>query len=242
MFVASPALGQHYAALGGPSSVLGAPVTGVGATLGRDHPADEAPNDLVSRPAARAARSTSSDRSYRNAGRTRRKTTSSLLALVAVTSAQGETVDWSAPPPELGAIVTSALDSTVQIGSTPNAVLVLLDVVHDQREGRSSAAAKKVDAERRIAFARRSSRTSRSSSPSRAASAAVVPGRASASTSAWVTQPRSVSGLIPSCSPIRRHAPGREAGPSWRPTSSGIDRSRSSSGYFSVPPSMFLQV
>jgi hypothetical protein len=29
---------------------------------------------------------------------------------------------------------------------------------------------------------------------------------------AWVTQPRSVSGLIPSGSPIRRHALGRDAG------------------------------
>src|SRR5664280_2694986 len=94
----------------------------------------------------------------------------------------------------------------------PERVPVLLDVVHDQREGRSSAAAKKTDADSRIAFARRSSRTSRSSSPSRAASAVVVPGRAPASTSAWVTQPRSVSGLIPSCSPIRRHALGRDAG------------------------------
>src|SRR5664280_743284 len=44
----------------------------------------------------------------------------------------------------------------------PERVLVLLDVVHGQREGRSSAAAKKTDADSRIAFARRSSRTSRS--------------------------------------------------------------------------------
>src|SRR5664279_4152314 len=94
----------------------------------------------------------------------------------------------------------------------PERVPVLLDVVHDQREGRSSAAAKKTDADSRIAFARRSSRTSRSSSPSRAAAAVVVPGRAPASTSAWVTQPRSVAGLIPSCSPLRRHALGRDAG------------------------------
>src|SRR5664280_301785 len=94
----------------------------------------------------------------------------------------------------------------------PERVPVLLDVVHDQREGRSSAAAKKPDADSRIAFARRSSRTSRSSSPSRAAAAVVVPGQPPASTSAWVTQPRSVSGLIPSCSPIRRHALGRDTG------------------------------
>src|SRR5660397_198164 len=41
----------------------------------------------------------------------------------------------------------------------PERVPVLLDVVHDQREGRSSAAAKKTDAD--SAFARRSSRTYR---------------------------------------------------------------------------------
>lgn len=45
---------------------------------------------------------------------------------------------------------------------------------------------------RRIAFAQRSSRLSRSSSANRAASLVVVPGRSPASTSAWVTQFRSV--------------------------------------------------
>src|SRR5664280_2413292 len=129
----------------------------------------------------------------------------------------------------------------------PERVPVLLDVVHDQREGRSSAAAKKTDADSRIAFARRSSRTSRSSSPGRAASAVVVPGRAPASISAWVTQPHSVSGLIPSCSPIRRHALGRDAGSCRASNVIRIDRSRSSSGYFlgatiDVPPGLMVSI
>jgi hypothetical protein len=80
---------------------------------------------------------------------------------------------------------------------------------------RSSSAAKKADADFRIAFARRNSRTSRSSSVIRAAASVVVPGRVPASTSACATQPRNVSGLIPSCPPIR--------GPHLRATARGRD-------------------
>jgi len=56
-------------------------------------------------------------------------------------------------------------------------VLVPLDVVDDQRQGRSSSAAKKAEAVRKIAFARRSSLFSRSSSLTRTASPVVIPGR-----------------------------------------------------------------
>ena len=59
------------------------------------------------------------------------------------------------------------------------------------------------DALRRIVLARRGARFSRSSSASRCALLLVVPCRSPASTSTWLTHPRSVSGLIPSCSPIR---------------------------------------
>ncbi len=92
-----------------------------------------------------------------------------------------------------------------------------------------------------IEFARRSSRTFRSSSTSRAASAVVVPGRPLASISAWVSQPRSVSGLIPSCSPIRRHAQNVPPGPDGLPTSSGSSVRVAPPGTSAVPPSLFLQ-
>src|SRR4051794_14827366 len=52
------------------------------------------------------------------------------------------------------------------------------------------------------------------------------------SISAWVTQLRSVSGLIPSCLPIRANAPGRVAGSCRASTAIRVARSRSSSGYF----------
>lgn len=63
------------------------------------------------------------------------------------------------------------------------------------------------DAVGRILFARRNSLFSRSSSLIRCASAVVTPGRWPPSTSTYWTQLRSVSGLIPSCSPTRRNAP-----------------------------------
>jgi hypothetical protein len=59
-----------------------------------------------------------------------------------------------------------------------------------------------------------------------------TPGRWPVSISACMTQLRSVSGLIPSCSPIRLHAPGRDAGSFRASIVNRIDRSRSSSGYF----------
>src|SRR3954449_12809720 len=114
----------------------------------------------------------------------------------------------------------------------PELVFVFVDVADGQREGRSSSAAKKADALFRMAFARRSSRTSRSSSASRLASSVVVPGRVPSSISAWVTQLRSVSGLMPSCLPIRASAPERVAGSRRASTANRVARSRSSSGYF----------
>lgn len=60
-------------------------------------------------------------------------------------------------------------------------ILVLVDERAGHLEGRSSSAAKKADADFKIAFARRSSRTSFSSSVIRSLSAVVVPGRVPAS-------------------------------------------------------------
>src|SRR4051795_5722774 len=114
----------------------------------------------------------------------------------------------------------------------PELVLVRVDELDDHRCGRSSSAAKKADALFRIAFARRSSRFSRSSAAIRSASLVVVPGRAPSSISAWVTQLRRVSGLIPSCSPIRASAPGLVAGSRRASTTIRVARSRSSSRYF----------
>src|SRR3954451_15105801 len=47
-----------------------------------------------------------------------------------------------------------------------------------------------------------------------------------------MTQLRSVSGLMPSCSPIRFNAPNRVAGSRRASTAIRVARSRSSSGYF----------
>src|SRR5690606_33234032 len=114
----------------------------------------------------------------------------------------------------------------------PELEAVGVDELHYLVDGRSSSAAKKADALRRVAFARGGSRTSRSSSASRSASAVVVPGRMPPSISARWTRPRNVSGLIPSCSPMRRHAPDAEPGSFFASSTSRIARSRSSSGYF----------
>src|SRR5699024_321227 len=111
-------------------------------------------------------------------------------------------------------------------------MLVLVDERHDQRCGRSSSAAKKAEADFRIAFARRSSCTSFSSSASRSASLVVVPGRWPSSISACTTQFLRVSGLIPSCSPTRRNAPDLVAGSRRASTAILVALSRSSSGYF----------
>src|SRR6266487_4485116 len=91
---------------------------------------------------------------------------------------------------------------------------------------------KKALAVRSIALARRSSAFSRSSCRIRAASAVVVPGRCPASTCACFTQPRSVSVLIPSCSPTRRHAAVTLPASSAMSTTRRTARSRISSGYF----------
>ena len=66
----------------------------------------------------------------------------------------------------------------------------------------------------------------------RAASAVVVPGRDPLSTWACFTQPRNVSGLIPSSSPIRWDAPDTDPADSAMSSTSRTARSRTSSGYF----------
>jgi hypothetical protein len=66
----------------------------------------------------------------------------------------------------------------------PELLPVIVDVVDQRGEGRSSSAAKKAEAVFRIAFARRSSRFSRSSSTSRARSSVVSPGALPVSTRA----------------------------------------------------------
>src|SRR5947208_6863502 len=86
------------------------------------------------------------------------------------------------------------LDAPSQTTLEPVA-LVLLDEVHDHLGGRSSSAAKKVDAALRIALARFSSAFSRFSRLSSADSSVVVPARAPASTSARRTHLRTVSGV-----------------------------------------------
>ncbi len=91
----------------------------------------------------------------------------------------------------LGAICTSALVSAVDRLDSER-VLVLVYIVDDPTPQRNA------EALRKIAFARRSSFTSLRNSTSCVASLVVVPGRDPSSTSAWVTQPRSVSMLIPS--------------------------------------------
>src|SRR5690606_22377964 len=114
----------------------------------------------------------------------------------------------------------------------PEFLPVQVDVGHYLVCGRSSSAAKKADADLRIALARRSSRFSRSSSAIVRAWSVVVPGRVPSSISAWLTQLRRVSRLTPSWSPIRAIAPGRVAGSRRASTAIRIARSRSSGGYF----------
>jgi hypothetical protein len=72
----------------------------------------------------------------------------------------------------------------------PELLPVRVDVGDHGRQRRSSSAAKKPAAVRRIAFVRRSSAFSRSSCRIRADSAVVVPGRSPASICARFTQPR----------------------------------------------------
>ncbi len=63
-----------------------------------------------------------------------------------------------------------------------------------------------------------------------------------------MTQPRSVSGLIPSCCPIRGHAPTRVSGSCFASSTIRTARSRSSSGYFLgatiyiAPPSLTVSI
>ena len=83
-----------------------------------------------------------------------------------------------------------ALVSVVKIGTGPEPVLLVLDVLADHRDGRPGSAAKKAEALFKIALARVSSRTSFSRSRIRAASSVVVPGRSRAFTWARRTQPR----------------------------------------------------
>ena len=74
----------------------------------------------------------------------------------------------------------------------PELLLVLVDIVDDQRAGRSSSAAKNADADFKIAFAFRNSRFSNSAN--RTAVSAVIPGRSPASISARLIQPSAFPG------------------------------------------------
>jgi hypothetical protein len=88
---------------------------------------------------------------------------------------------------ELGERGADRLDTpsqTLPVGILVLATDVFVDVAHDQRCGRSSSAAKKADALRKIALARRSSAFSRFSRFNSTASSEVTPGRRPASTSA----------------------------------------------------------
>src|SRR5688500_7933302 len=86
-------------------------------------------------------------------------------------------------------------------------VLVLADELDHHLPGRSSSAAKKLEAALRISFARRNSAFSLFSALSCSDSAVVTPGRAPASTSARRTHFRSVSAdPIPSLPAIERMA------------------------------------
>jgi hypothetical protein len=125
--------------------------------------------------------------------------------------------------------------------SVDDTVAVAIDVVDDHSDrdiadylilGSSSAAAKNAADVFKISFARRSSRTSRSSSTIRVASSVVVPGRRPPSTSAYRTQPRRVSGCMPSCSATLTIAPDRVAGSLRASTAIRVARSRNSSGNY----------
>jgi hypothetical protein len=112
----------------------------------------------------------------------------------------------------LGEHLADRLDTPPQTAASRvlTAICVLADELHDDREGRSSSAAKKADAAFRIAFARLSSAISRFSRRTSADSCDVVPARSPASTSAWRTHCRTVSGVFtPSSSatlPIAAHS------------------------------------
>ena len=95
----------------------------------------------------------------------------------------------------------------------PELLLLGLDVLADQRDGRSHCAAiDKPTVLFRIALALHSSRTSLSSSLIRCASSVVVPGRVPWSIWAFLTQVRRASGWTPSSSAILRIAPLARAG------------------------------
>ena len=102
------------------------------------------------------------------------------------------------------------------LADRPGPVLLLLglDVLADQRDGRSHSArgADNALALRRISLARRSSRNSNAGSLIRAASSVVVPGLRPPSTRAFLTQARRASGWTPGSSAILRTAPLARAG------------------------------
>lgn len=114
----------------------------------------------------------------------------------------------------------------------PELKSVLVDECDHLLDGRSSSAAKKADADRRIAFALFSSRFSRSSAAMCSASSEDRPGRSPSSTSARCTHPRNVSDGIPSCCPTRVHAPRRPPGSSRAAATNLTARSFNSCGYF----------
>jgi len=146
---------------------------------------------------------------------------------------------WGDRQPVLGQHRADRLDAPDQAVGFAVA-LMGADELHNQWEGRSSSAAKKVEAALRMALARFSSAFSRRSRLSSADSSVVVPGRRPPSTSDWRTHLRTVSAVpTPSSratSPIAAHSES-----CWPVISLTIltARSRSSGGYlFDVLPAM----
>ena len=120
------------------------------------------------------------------------------------------------PAPRLGQDGADRLD--------PELLLALVDVLADQRDGRShSAAIEQADAPRPIAPPAPGSRTPDAGSPVRRAPSVVVPGRSPATdpNPPAGSRPRRVSGPAPSSSPTRRKHP--QAGPG-RPGRPGVNR------------------
>ncbi len=124
----------------------------------------------------------------------------------------------------------------------PELVAVLVDVVDQHRGGHfslrsSSAAAKNADAVRRISFVRPTQLldlTLELGDP-----LGLISGHAGAMTfvdPVWATQLRSVSGLIPSCSPTRRNAPVPSRGHAADRPPSGSPAPEAPRGTFSVLP------
>lgn len=104
----------------------------------------------------------------------------------------------------------------------------------------SAHAAKKAEADRRMALALGRFGTCRSSLASRCASSVVVVGRYPSSTAACLPQFRSVSGLVLGCFPVRATAPDLVAESCRTSTAMRVARSRSSSGFLLSAPTTYV--